>query len=258
VTGNLKGSTIVECAFQNDRQAPETDNPFKGLLTIFYSPAVTFRHFGKRAWLVALVASSAVLLLTNLVIVRKIGIGTVIRNQLEFNTSLARRLPPAQIEELVQRAENNLFQRMLIYAENPIEALLKLFILAIISWACLRLIRGRTSIGAVFTALTWANYVVSVVFAIGALIVVYTRKDASAIDPAHIFGLTPAVFAATPPSPTDALLSAFDLTAFWAIFLQIVGVTALSKRVSSSQAAAVFGGIYILTTVVKVWVSGHI
>src|SRR4051812_5686978 len=89
--------------------------PYLGLLTIFFSPADTFDAAGPRPWLVPLVAAILLSIVINVMTINIMGMGTIVRNQIESNQKIADQLGPEKINEMVQAAENSQGRKIVTY-----------------------------------------------------------------------------------------------------------------------------------------------
>jgi len=222
--------------------------PLAGLLTIFFSPADTFDNAGPRPWLVPMIASALLALTLNIMVIQIMGMGTIVRNQLESNTKLADQMGPEKINEAVQRAENSSVQKNISYAAALCGIPLVLAVLAGITFGALAITGASTRYSAVLGASAWATYAVMVVTTIGSAAFLSMTKDFSGVDPRGMLMLNAGAFLdkSTTSPVVRALASGFDLVAFWSMFLQIVGLQRLSQRVSLGQAAGVVITLYVL------------
>jgi hypothetical protein len=227
--------------------APPAPSGFGGLVSIFYSPSDAFTG-GKRAWILPLVATCFFALLTNTIVVNRVGLGTIVRGQLESNEKLAAQLGPEGINQAVARAENSPVQKVMMYVGTPIAVAVVLAAFAGIAFGCLTMISARTTYGAVLTSCAWGGYAASVVACAGMTAVVYSMTDFSAVDMKSLFALNAGIFAGHEKPVLRALLGGIDLLAAWVIFLETVGVKKLSERVSTMQAVGTFVALHVVVT----------
>jgi hypothetical protein len=229
--------------------APAHSGP-GGLLSIFYSPSDAFTS-GKRAWVLPLAATCLVVLLMNVIVIHRVGFGTIVRNQMESNTRIAEQLGPEGINQQVARIESSTVHRVMSYAGAPVGVAVVLAALAGVAFGILILTGGITTYGAVLTVSSWAAYAASAVTCAGLTAVVYSMSDFSGVDVGTLFALNAGIFAAEGRSVLRALLSGIDLIAAWTIFLETVGITKLSQRVSVPQALTAFISLHVLITLLK-------
>lgn len=229
---------------------PPASSGFGGLLSIFYSPADAFTG-GKRAWILPLVATCLLATLTQIIVVNRIGLGTIVRNQIESNERVAAQLGPEGINQQVARVENSPVQKALMLAGTPIAVAVMMAAFAGIAFGILTLLSGRTTYSAVLTSCCWGGYAASVVACAGMTAVVYSMTDFSGVDVKSLFALNAGIFAGQGQPVLRALLGGIDLLAAWVIFLQTVGVTKLSERVTTMQAAGTFVTLHLLVTFAK-------
>lgn len=226
-------------------------SPAGGLLTIFYSPAEAFAGSGKNGWLIALAAACLMALLGNAFILSKVGYGTVVRNQIESNPSMAERLGPGGIDKIVNDAENSSFQKGLAYAGAPIAILIMTLVFAGLAYGFLLVLGGQTSYRDVLTTGAWSTYAIVLVMMVGSAITVAFMNDFSGLDMSRIFGLNAGIFLADAKPAIRALASGIDLIAFWAIFLQVTGITTISRRVTTGQALTVYISLHVLVVLMR-------
>jgi hypothetical protein len=222
-----------------------------GLATIFFSPAETYEKAGPRGWLVPFLATCLIALLLNVVVVGRVGMGTIVRNQLESNERVAEQLGPAGIDKAVADAENSQVQKTFAYVAPPIVSAIIMLAVAGMALALLLVMSAATSYAPVLTAVAWATYAVMTVTFLGTTAVVYSMSDFAGVDMMRLFALNAGIFFREGNPVLRALISAIDLLAFWAIFLEVVGVTRLSQRVTTAQALGAFVTLHILFTLVK-------
>ena len=226
-------------------------NPFAGLITIFYSPADTFAVPQKRGWLVPLLAACLLTFIMNAAIVQRVGLGTIVRNQLESNTSMAERLGPDGIAQAVERAETSSVQQTLTYVAPPIAVAVILAAMAGITLGLLLAAGGITKYSAVLTSGAWTMYAIMAVTCAGSLATVYSMSDFQGVDLQRVFALNAGMFAQDSSPVTRALLSGIDLLAFWGIFINTVGLTKLSERVSTGLALGVLILLHVVFTGIR-------
>jgi hypothetical protein len=77
-----------------------------------------------------MVAACFVSLAMNAVVINRMGIGTIVRNQIESNARMAQQLGPDGITQAVQRAESSSIQQVMTYAGTPVGIVAMLAILS--------------------------------------------------------------------------------------------------------------------------------
>lgn len=231
---------------------PRRTTAFSAFTKIFYAPGEAYEDAGPKSWHLPLLSACILVVVMNAVVINRIGLGTIVRNQLESSTALAERLGPEGIDKAVQQAESSTFQNVMAHAGAPIGVLVVIFAFAGIAFAGLTVTGARTSYPAVLTACAWAAYAVILVTAIGTTAVVYLMNDFSGVDASKLFVLNTGMFLSSETAPAArALAGGIDLIAFWAIYLQTVGTAQLSEHATTSQAAGVFIALHILFTGLK-------
>ena len=226
-------------------------HPAMGLISIFYSPAEAYMASGKNGWMIALAAACVIAVVANAFIINKAGYGTIVRNQIESNTTMAERLGPAGIDKIVQDAENSAVQKSLAYIGAPVGILVISFLFAGIAYGFLLVLGAETTYRNILTAGAWATYAVVVVMMAGSAVTVAFMTDFTGLDFSRIFGLNAGMFLADAKPVVRALATGIDLIAFWAIFLQVVGATRLSQRVTVGQAMTVYITLHLIVTMCR-------
>ena len=176
---------------------------------------------------------------------------TIVRNQLESNERVASQLGPDGINKAVERAASSTVQKSMSYVGPLIAIPVMLAIFAGIALGCLIVTGAQTTFSTVLTACAWAAYAAAVVACAGMTAVVFSMTDFSGVDVRAMFALNAGIFAGEGHPVLKALLGGIDLIAFWSIFLQTVGVTKLSQRVSVAQAVGTFVTLHVVVTLLK-------
>lgn len=233
--------------------ATPATSPLSGLVKIFFSPGEVFTSAHLLMWLVPLLATALLALALNLIVINRVGMGTIVRNQLESNASLAERLGPDGVNQAVRRAEESSAQKTMAFVGAPVAAAIILFAWSGMAFGCLLISGGRTRWPAVVTACSWSAYVVMTVTAIGTAAVVSMMSDFSGVEISRLFGLNAGMFLSRDSfgPAVRALAGGIDLIAFWGIYLAALGTTRLSERVSMGQALGVFFVLHVLFTCVR-------
>jgi hypothetical protein len=228
-------------------------SPWLGLLSIFYSPRETFNPAAKRPWLIPLVAATLIALMMQMMIVNVIGIGTLTRNSLEANPRIAEQLGPEGINRIVQQAEQSTTQKVLMLGGTLVAIPVMLMITAGLILGVLMIAGGESRFSAVFAAVSWATYAVTVVMLIGSAIFLAAVKDYSGVDARNLVMLNASIFfdPQTSSGPVRALARGIDLIQFWAIYLESAGIVALSQRVTMKQALTAAISVYVLWVLVQ-------
>jgi hypothetical protein len=198
-----------------------------------------------------MVATALLALVMNVVIINRIGMGTIVRNQLESNTKIAEQLGPAGISQAVERAENSQVQRVMSYAGAPIGVCVILALMAGITFGLLLVAGGNTNYSAVLTSGAWTMYAVMAVTCAGSLVAVFAMTDFTGVDVQRLFALNAGIFFTDGNPVVRALMSGIDLVAFWGIFLNTVGITKLSERVSTRLAVSVLIVLHLVFTGIR-------
>lgn len=232
-----------------EAQAPRA-NPAMGLLSIFYSPAEAYANSGQRGWMLALAAACLVAVLGNWFIINKIGYGMIVRNQLESMPSMAERLGPAGIDKAVRDAEAGP-GKIFAYVGPAIAIPVITFVVAGLALGIFLVLGSQTTYWDVVTAGVWASYALLVVTMAGSAAAVAAMTDFTGVNVQQVFGLNAGMFLADAKPAVRALASGIDLLAFWAIFLQVTGITKISQRVSIGQALTVYITIHVLFVMVR-------
>jgi hypothetical protein len=227
-------------------------HPIRGLLTIFFSPAETFERAGPRPWLVPMIAVALLALLINVAVIQVMGMGTIVRNQIEANTKIAESLGPEKINQMAQDADSGP-RKAITYAMAVVGAPVFVLCIAGITFGALLVTGATTKFHAVVGATAWSAYAVLAVTAVGTLVFLAAVKDFSGVDPQNMLMLNGSIFfdRQTSPAWLRSLAGGVDLIAIWGLFIRALGLTRLSERVSMAQAAGVVGTLYVLYVIGK-------
>ena len=198
-----------------------------------------------------MLATALLALLMNMVIINRVGLGTIVRNQLESNAKIAEQLGPAGISQAVERAENSQIQRVMSIAGAPIGVCVILAAIAGITFGLLLVAGGNTKYSAVLTSGAWTMYAVMAVACAGTIAAVFSIDDFSGVDVQRLFALDAGIFFNDGNPVVRALMRGIDLMAFWGIFLNTVGITKLSERVSTGQAVGVLLVVHLCFTGIR-------
>jgi hypothetical protein len=221
-------------------------NPLRGLYTIFFSPSDTFVRTDARPWLLPLCASVLIAVLLNTMIIQMMGMGTVVRNQLEANPKVADALGPEGMNRAVEDAEKPV-RKFFAYAGPAIAVPLILILVAAVTYGLLMATGAVSTFSAVLGAVSWATYAVMVVTFLGSAVFLMATKDYAGVDPQGMLMLNASMFFdRSSPGWLRAVARSVDLVAFWSMFLQVVGLRRLSAQVSVTQATSVVIIVYLL------------
>lgn len=227
--------------------APRAAHPVRGLLTIFFSPAETFDGAGRNPWLVPLIAATVLAVLLNVMIINVMGMGTIIRNQLESNPKIAERLGADKVNQMALEADRSSSRKLITYAASAAGFPVFLLILAGITYAALLATGAVTTFPATLGATAWSSWAVLLLTATGTAVFLVSVNDFTGVDPRNMVILNASVFfdIQTTPAWVRSLAAGIDLIAFYGMYLRCVGLTRLSQRVSMAQAAGVTAVLYL-------------
>jgi hypothetical protein len=227
---------------------PLSRNPFRGLLTIFYTPGDTFVRADARPWLVPLFATVILALALNTMLIQVMGAGTLVRNQLEANTRVAELVGAEGVNRAAQDAETNAGRRFFMYAGAAVGVPLMIALISAITFGLLLATGAITTFPAVLGAVSWSSYAVMAVTFLGSALFLITTRDYTGVDPQGMLLLNASIFfeRATTPGWLRAVARSVDIVAFWSMFLQITGLRRLSAQVSVAQATSIVIIVYLL------------
>lgn len=227
-----------------------------GLWTIFFSPAETFVP-SKRSWLVPLVAACILSLLINVMVINIVGMGTIVRNQLESMPSIAEQLGPEGIDKAVNDAESSGARKIFTYLGALFGVAIAVAIVAGVTYGVFMIMSAGTTYMSVFTACAWSTYAYLVVQLIGSAIFLAAVNDYRGIDPQRLVLLNPSIFLdrETINRFLFSLAGSFDLISFWTLYLQALGIHKLSTGVSMKQSLGVVITLWLIWILGKAGVS---
>ncbi|WP_321473491.1 hypothetical protein [uncultured Paludibaculum sp.] len=223
------------------------------LVTIFYAPTDSFRRLARPKWLVPLVASAILALLGSVMVISVVGMGNLTRMELAKRPALVEQLGHQQVDAFVAEAEQSTSRRYFSYASAFAATPLLTAFAAVTTLAGLLVFGAETTYSSVLTACAWGSYCASVVTLAVSGLFLAVVDDYTIVDPQYMVALNAGAFldSATTPPWVRALASGFDLLAFGGMAIQCIGLTALSSRVTRSQALAVTITVHILWVLVK-------
>ena len=229
---------------------PPVRSPLAGLLTVFFSPAATFRdaaQSGKRPWIVPMIACCLLALATNVMVVNVIGLETLTRTQLESKPQVAERLGPEAIDRISREAGESQARKWISYAAAFFFTPVILCLIAGLILGGLLMTGAETNFSSTLTATSLTWYVYMVIQAIAMAIFLLAVKDFTGVDFTNPIMLNPSIFLdQTTTSPAlYSLASSLDLVTFFVIYLLSLGLSSVSRGVTFSKA---------LTVVVVLWV----
>jgi hypothetical protein len=208
---------------------------------------------GPRPWLVPLVACCLLALLTNVIVINVVGMGTLMRTGIEASPRIAEQLGPEKIDQMVRDAETSSVRKYGSYAAALFGTPIFLCLVAGIAFGLLLATGAQTKFGSILAAEAFATYAVLVVTCIGTGIFLLAVKDYAGVDFQNILMLNAGAFLdkQTTAGWVRGLAGGIDLLAFWALFLKVVGYHKISERVSMTQAATVAIGMYLMLVLIK-------
>ncbi len=212
------------------------------LLGVFVSPVRTFASIAARpTWLLPVAVTAALSLPVSELILSKTDWSAVVGAQIARS---GRRLPEAQIDQAVQRAQSLTWLWDVIAVAGPIVVL---FIVGAVLWgACNAFaweVKFRQSLGVVAHA-----FLPGVLTALGLMVALWNRPT---VDPRKVGDVLPTNlghFAPGADPVTHGLLSSIDLFSFWSMALIVLGLSAAAKAPRGRVAVLVVGlwALYVL------------
>jgi len=222
--------------------------PLRGLITILFSPAETLDEVSSQArpWLLPLIACVLAAVLMNAMVIERIGMPTLIRNQLE-ESQMGQQLGPEGIQRVVDQAAESPFQKITSYVSAVVGVPGFLAGIAGIAYGLLMGLGARTKFPAVMAAWCWALWPVLLVKVVGSAVFLLLVHDYTGVDAQNLVMTSVGAFLSKDAfSPqVRALANGFDALGFWSIFLQTLGLQQLSEKVSLVQALGVSVVIYV-------------
>jgi hypothetical protein len=236
-------------------ELPHSGNqPFKALAEIFYSPSDAYVSLkSKRPWVVPMLASIVMAILMNFMMITVMGIGTITRNRLESSPSLAERLGPAGINEAVRQAETSTVQKSMGYVGAMVAVPVMLCITAGLLLGVLMIMGTNTNFNMVLGASALSTFAVLVAMTLCTAVALAARSgNYEGLNPEQMVMLNVGAFLPdTVPKFLRGLASGIDLIGFWGVYMQSVGVSILSERVTLKQAFVASAVLYVLWTLVR-------
>ena len=224
------------------------------LIRIFYAPEKVFSELPeKRAWLLPMIATALVALATSQVVVNRIGLETIIRNQMESNPRTVERLGQAKIDEIAQRAASNTLVKGLTYAAPLIGTVVLLLVVAGVMAAALALTGSSARYDKILAVCAYSHFARGFVAGIMATLTLAFMYDYSGVDLSALARLNPTIFMdkAATARPLYSLASSFDLLTFWCIFLIALGLSKAAPRLRFKKALVVVAAPWAIYALLK-------
>jgi hypothetical protein len=228
-------------------------SPYPGLLSIFYSPDEAFPRGNRLAWLVPLTVACLMALVMNILIIQKVGMETLTRNQLQSNPSLVEKVGQKEIDRISQEAGQSTGRKLMVYAGSLFGPPVVMALIAGALLGFVALTGGDSRFPAMMTAVAYPGYAMMTVTLIAALITLAATKDYSTFDATQLIVLNPTLFMdrTTTNKALYSLARSLDLLAIWNVLLVSVGVSKMSTGVSFVKALGIVGSLWLLWSLVK-------
>ncbi len=204
------------------------------LIEIFYSPGKVFEaQREKPNWWLPMLLCVALSLLSTVMVMNMVGMGTIVRNQLE-QSAAGRQMSPEQLDKVVAASETSKLQKTIAYVAAPVTSVIALVVVAGILMGLLQMTSAGARFPQVLAVVGFSWWAYSVVALILAFIVLKSMPDYAGVDFQNlvVLNLSPLLDKATASKPLYRLVASFDLLTFYAIFLMGLGLSTVSARLT--------------------------
>lgn len=217
---------------------------------IFLEPAETFRQIREKPnWLLPMLATILVAAVSSAVIVDRIGLETIIRNQFA-GSARAQELSEEQVDALVEKAVEQPAMKILLYATPVMGPIFLVLVCASLFMLGLYLMAGEAKFAKVFSVNAHTFFFYYVVYSGLSLIVVLLAQEPESIDLQNPLYSNPGFVVSRKDSPAlYSLMSSLDVITFYHMFLLGLGLSTVTERVSFRTAlgvVCVFWLIFVL------------
>lgn len=217
---------------------------------IFLEPAETFRQIREKPnWLLPMLATIVVAAVSSAVIVDRIGLETIIRNQVA-GSARAQELSEEQVDEIVEKAVERPVVKIFLYATPVMGPIFLVLVCASLFMLGLYLMAGEAKFAKVFSVNAHTFFFYYVVYSGLSLIVVLLAQEPESIDLQNPLYSNPGFVVSRKDSPAlYSLMSSLDVITFYHMFLLGLGLSTVTERVSFRTAlgvVCVFWFIFVL------------
>lgn len=224
------------------------------IFEVFYQPGVLFSTLPKRrgVWVLALILNLLLGVAATYVVVHRIGLDTIIRQQIEARTNLT----PEQQQQALNNASNSRLVGVLVYASVVLASGILPLVIAGLLMIFALMAQQQPKFGTMFSmvVLAWLPY--ALVTALMTILVLFASPDPTTLDYQNLLSTNVGAFMdkATMGKGLYAFLTSMDVLTFFEIGFMGYG---FSKITRSSFFYGVFsvGSLWALYVVVKVALS---
>src|SRR5262249_52807568 len=227
------------------------------LFRIFYAPGEVFAGIPEKSrWYLPFVSTLILSCLASALIVNSIGMDNLVRKQLHSQPRLVEQLGEEKVEEMARHAKSPARQ-VSAYIGGILSAGVIILVMAAILTALLALIGARAGFRNVFSVTAYSFFAYySVLLTLSAL-TIFVISDKENLDPDNILISHVGAFLdrATTNKALFSIATSLDLFSFWLIFLIGLGLSKISRRITSAQSTSLVVGMWAVYVVAKAGIS---
>jgi hypothetical protein len=215
------------------------------VLCTFTAPSKTFNDIKRStSWWLPFVILSLVGYLFFAVVATKVGMQTVVDNQLHLDPKAQARMDSAPPDQKAMTAKISLYVTEGIFIGNPVFVLIGVGVFSLGLWATINFgFGGKAKYFSVFSVWMYAS-LPTVVKSLLGIIVIYAGLDAESFNIKNFAPTNAAAILMDPLSSNKALyalVSSLDFVTIWTLVLLSIGVATVAGVKRSSGYIAVFG-----------------
>lgn len=234
----------------NQLQAPSEDkasSPWWRLQGIFFEPTRTFQQINRAPnWLLPVLGTMVVVMLTTLLVVDRIGLENIIRTQISAS-SQSQQLSEEQLETIVENARENRLLPVLTYGMPVAGPPILVLICAAIFLVSIYIMGGETTFSKIFSVSAHTFFFYNVIQSGLTLMVVLLVQDPETIDLQNPVYSNPGFAVDRKTSPAlYVLASSVDIIAFYHMYLLALGFFTVSQKISWPASLGIVVVLWIL------------
>jgi hypothetical protein len=241
-----RGEIMSEIEVQSGSVPAAGLSQWERVSNTFTAPSKTFDDIkrGNKSWWMPLLIMSLVSYILFAAVYTKIGMRTVVDNQMRMDPATAERMAKAPPEQREMGAKISLYITEGVFAASPVMVLLVAAVVALVLWGTINFVfGGKATFGGIFAMWFYAS-LPSIIKTLLGVVVIYAGM---APDSFNIKNFAPTNLAALMLDPVEtnkalyALATSLDVITIWTLVLLSIGTATLAGTKRGSGYMAVFG-----------------
>ena len=223
---------------------------------VFFEPSLTFQEIDRRPnWLFPLLAIIVVVTLSMLVAFERIGLDTIIRNEIS-DRMLNQELPEEQLDTLVEKVTSSTVAQILIYLQALVAPSLLLLCCSLLFTGALYLLGGEVHFKKIVSVSAHTFFFYYLLYSSLSCIVIFFASDPQGIDLKNPLYSNLGFAVNQEDSPAlYGLASSLDLISFYHLYLLSLGLWTVSKKISRRTVAVAVIVLWALWVTAKIGIA---